>query len=307
MFLSKVWRLLDATEILCCYSRKTKLNLFCTFVHRDEKQHVSFMENQISKLLQQSISPDPNSRKEMQVKKLSVEGNIAVGKSTFLKLLSNTFQEWSFATEPLKKWQNVQSTSFQTMTSSKPPMDNLLQLMYDDPTRWSYTFQTFSCMSRFKIQIQPLSEQVLHQQEPVQIFERSVYSDRYIFAKTLYELQHLNEIEWTLYQEWHTFLIEEFSRRVALDGIIYLRASPEKCFQRLQKRARKEEKTLQCEYLEKLHDQHESWLTKKTTEVHFENMKNIPVLLLDVEEDFENNSAAGDDLNSRVKAFVAGL
>ncbi|NP_001085591.1 deoxyguanosine kinase, mitochondrial isoform X2 [Xenopus laevis] len=265
------------------------------------------MKSQTTKPLQQSISTNLSSNKEMQVKRLSVEGNIAVGKSTFLRLLSNTFQEWSFATEPLKKWQNIQSTSFQTTTSSKPPMDNLLQLMYDDPKRWSYTFQTFSCMSRFKIQIQPLSEPVLKQQEHVQIFERSVYSDRYIFAKTLYELQHLNEMEWTLYQEWHTFLIQEFSRRVALDGIIYLWATPEKCFERLQRRARKEEKTLQLQYLEKLHDQHESWLTKKTTEVSFENMKNIPVLLLNVEEDFENNSAAGDELNNRVKAFVAGL
>ncbi|OCT87596.1 deoxyguanosine kinase, mitochondrial-like [Xenopus laevis] len=263
------------------------------------------MESQTTKPLQWSISTNLSSNKEMQVKRLSVEGNIAVGKSTFLRLLSNTFQEWSFVTEPLKKWQNVQ---FQTTTPSKPSMDNLLQLMYDDPKRWSYTFQTYSCMSRFKIQIQPLSEQVLkEQQESVQIFERSVYSDRYIFAKTLYELQHLNEMEWTLYQESHTFLIQEFSRRVALDGIIYLRATPKKCFERLQRRARKEERTLQLQYLEKLHDQHESWLTKKTTEVHFENMKNIPVLLLDVEEDFKNNSAAGDEFNNRVKTFVAGL
>ncbi|CAJ0953304.1 unnamed protein product [Ranitomeya imitator] len=168
-------------------------------------------------------------------------------------------------------------------------VDNLLQLLYDDPARWSYTFQTLSCMSRFRAQIEPPPEHLLKQREPVQIFERSVYSDRFVFAKALFELGHLNEIEWTLYQDWHSFLIEEFGKKAALDGIIYLRASPGKCFERLQKRARKEEKTVTQDYLKKLHDQHESWLVEKSTEVHFQHIRDTPVLVLDVDEEFEDN------------------
>ncbi|KAG8439421.1 hypothetical protein GDO86_005580 [Hymenochirus boettgeri] len=301
MFLSKVWRLLDATETHCYISQKTKLNLFCTFVYRGKNEQINLMANKIVKPLLRCIAKDVKSNKGIQVKRLSVEGNIAVGKSTFLRLLSSTFQEWSVVTEPLKKWQHIHNSTLDTQISPKPAMNNLLQLMYDNPSRWSYTFQTVSCMSRFKTQLEPIPEKLLSQQDPVQIFERSIYSDRNIFAKTLFELNHLNAMEWTMYQEWHSFLLQEFSKRVVLDGIVYLRASPEKCFERLHRRARSEEMTVQLEYLEKLHEQHEKWLTKET------DVNSIPVLVLDGEEEFENNARASDVLSSKVKAFIAGL
>ncbi|XP_077121744.1 deoxyguanosine kinase, mitochondrial-like isoform X1 [Ranitomeya variabilis] len=234
------------------------------------------------------------------VKRLSMEGNIAAGKSTFLRMLCAAQREWTLVSEPLGKWQHVHSASHQDV-------DNLLQLLYDDPARWSYTFQTLSCMSRFRAQIEPPPEHLLKQREPVQIFERSVYSDRFVFAKALFELGHLNEIEWTLYQDWHSFLIEEFGKKAALDGIIYLRASPGKCFERLQKRARKEEKTVTQDYLQKLHDQHESWLVEKSTEVHLQHIRDTPVLVLDVDEEFEDNPLVSEHLCNKVKEFVVSL
>lgn len=55
---------------------------------------------------------------------------------------------------------------------------NLLQMMYQEPTRWSYTFQTFSCISRLKAMLEP-PPQLPGTPHPVRVFERSVYSDRY--------------------------------------------------------------------------------------------------------------------------------
>lgn len=56
---------------------------------------------------------------------------------------------------------------------------NLLQLMYQEPARWSYTFQTFSCISRLKAMLEPPPEQLPTTPHPVRVFERSIYSDRY--------------------------------------------------------------------------------------------------------------------------------
>ncbi|CAH2277548.1 deoxyguanosine kinase, mitochondrial isoform X1 [Pelobates cultripes] len=295
----RIGRLLESSQVpvRCYFSQKAKLNLFCTFLHRLEKRNIVCMAKNTIK----PDSTDPISSEGMAVKRLSVEGNIAVGKSTFMKLLSSFFQEWELVTEPLRKWQHVQDSA------PHGGMDNLLQMMYDDPSRWSYTFQTVSCMTRFKTQIEPLSKQLLSLREPVQVFERSIYSDRYVFAKCLFELGHFNSIEWTMYQEWHSFLTREFAERVHLNGIIYLQATPEICFERLKKRARKEEKTVQLDYLQKLHEQHENWLIKKTTNVHFEHVKNIPVLILDVNEDFENNPLASQRLATKIKNFLAVL
>lgn len=51
-------------------------------------------------------------------------------------------------------------------------------MLYREPSRWSYTFQTYSCLSRLKAQLEPLAAQTPKTQEPVLVFERSVYSDR---------------------------------------------------------------------------------------------------------------------------------
>lgn len=299
MFITKIRVLLNTAKAHCNF-RKPDTGLFTTFIQMEGKEDRSTMSKKSLKPQHRPQCAAYSSRKEVTVKKLSVEGNIAVGKSSFLRILASAYQEWSFMGEPLKKWQHVHS-------SSSHGMDNLLQLMYDNPARWSYTFQTLSCMTRFKTQIDPFSEQLLKQQEPVRIFERSVYSDRFIFAKTLYELGHINEMEWSMYQEWHTFLLQEFRERAALDGILYLRATPTKCFERLQKRARKEEETVTQQYLQKLHDQHEGWLINKNTSVPFANISNIPVLILEVDEDFEDNPLVSQHLLNKVKDFIVSL
>ncbi|XP_069350324.1 deoxyguanosine kinase, mitochondrial isoform X5 [Eulemur rufifrons] len=99
-------------------------------------------------------------------RRLSIEGNIAVGKSTFVKLLTKTYPEWHVATEPVATWQNIQAAGAQKACAAQS-LGNLLDMMYQEPARWSYTFQTFSFMSRLKVQLEPFPEK-----NPVQIFER---------------------------------------------------------------------------------------------------------------------------------------
>ncbi|KAM4577716.1 deoxyguanosine kinase, mitochondrial [Odontesthes bonariensis] len=243
------------------------------------------------------------------VKRVSIEGNIAVGKSTFAKLLQSASPNWEVAAEPVSKWQNIESgTSKNPDVPPQSTASNLLQMMYQDPQRWSYTFQTYSCMSRLRTQLQPPPARLLNSEgASVQVYERSVYSDRYIFALNMFELGCINATEWAVYQDWHSLLVEQFGHQVELEGIIYLRASPEKCMERLKRRGRSEEREVQLDYLDKLHVQHERWLVEKSTEIHFEKLKNIPVLQLDASVEFLTDPEVREQFVTQVKSFFNAL
>ncbi|XP_078530913.1 deoxyguanosine kinase, mitochondrial-like [Lissotriton helveticus] len=301
MYFSNSWMLPKTVPQLSIIFPKVQKYLFSAVPFYSQGDAVAALTPNTVRYLNTTDIMTSSSFTSPSVKRLSIEGNIAVGKSTFLTLLGKTFQGWHMVTEPVTKWQNIQGSGDCSKTA------NLLQMVYQDPSRWSYTFQTFSCMGRLKAQLEPFSEHLMKVQNPVQVFERSVYSDRYVFAKNLFDLGHMSEIEWTIYQDWHSFFLQQFKDRVALNGILYLQATPEKCYERLRQRGRSEEEQVELEYLKKLHVQHEDWLIKKSTEVHFENIQNVPVLVLDVNKDFKGNLEEEEILTDKVKTFLTNL
>ena len=168
------------------------------------------------------------------------------------------------------KWQKIVGT------------ENLLENFYRDTPRWAYTFQSYAFITR-------IMEQEVHAQqyqEPIQILERSVFSDRHCFAKNCYETGFMTELEWQLYRDLFTWLVDNYVIRP--HGFIYLRADPTICHQRLTKRNRHEESGVSLEYLERLHQKHEDWLINKMDVAPY--VKDIPVLTLDCNQDFENSS-----------------
>ncbi len=200
-------------------------------------------------------------------KAIIVEGNIGAGKSTFLRLIKELL-DVQVVYEPHEQWQNVQG-------------ENLLDAFYTDTNRWAYTFQSYAFITRIMAQeaADKQSEKLLH------ILERSVYSDRYCFAKNAFEMGTMTSLEWKLYKDWWGWFVKDYTKKPT--GFIYLQTPAEVCYQRLLKRARSEEASVPLHYLQALHQKHENWLIDKQGVEDY--IKDVPVLVLDCSQDFEEN------------------
>ena len=212
-----------------------------------------------------------------------IEGNIGAGKSTFLRFVANDLPVQPVF-EPHQKWQNVGGTY------------NLLEQFYNDTSRWAYTFQSYAFVTRIMAQ----QEATMQFPSSTQVLERSVYSDRYCFAKSAYENGNMSALEWKLYQEWFSWLVDNYVPQPA--GFIYLQTQPEICFERLQKRSRHEEQGVPLSYLKQLHAKHDAWLVQK--EGISNRLAQIPVLVLECNKDFEADAKVRKELISAVSDFV---
>ncbi|XP_010477523.1 PREDICTED: uncharacterized protein LOC104756611 [Camelina sativa] len=176
-----------------------------------------------------------------------VEGNISVGKTTFLQRIANETIELrdlvEIVPEPIDKWQDVGPDHF-----------NILDAFYAEPERYAYTFQNYVFVTRL-MQEKESSSGV----KPLRLMERSVFSDRMVFVRAVHEAKWMNEMEISIYDSWFDPVVSCLPGLVP-DGFIYLRASPDTCHKRMMLRKREEEGGVSLKYLQDLHEKHESWL-----------------------------------------------
>lgn len=220
--------------------------------------------------------------------RIALEGNIAAGKSTYLNMLKTNYSV-ACVDEPVSKWQNVSSEG------GKVVGGNLLDRFYKDPKRWAYTFQTYAFLSRMEAHLKAF-ESI---DAEIVVMERSILSDKHIFATNCWKQGLFSELEWSIYCEWHGWIVSQFSSK--LDGIVYLRTHPDTCLRRLLNRGREEEKAVPLQYLEELHDRHEEWLMRDVSE-------DLPlVLVLECDVDFQEDETQFKGLLDKTSLFFSEI
>ena len=205
-----------------------------------------------------------------------VEGNIGSGKSTFLKKLATEFK---VVQEPVDEWSRMRNANGK----------NILEEFYEDPKRNAYLFQSIAFRSRVKNITDIDADDV--------IVERSIYTDRMVFAEVCKEEGNINDIEWDDYTSWFDFVVKHIGFKPK--GFIYLRTEPEKSYERINIRNRSGESKISMDYLQKLHHRHDRWLCPESSRA-----ATVPILVLDVTEEFESNPEHLERMIRKVRDFV---
>ena len=192
----------------------------------------------------------------------SVEGNIGSGKSTLVKMLKEHLKkikntEVIYLPEPVAEWESIKDSDGK----------NAIEKYYENPDKYAFSFQMMAYISR----IHQLRETLHTNNNVIIICERSVFTDKEIFAKMLHDDGKIGEIEYNIYCKW----FYEFVKDIPVGGLIYVKTNPEICERRVIKRNRKGE-TIPLVYLQNCHKYHEDWL----------NNESLPVLKLDGDNDF---------------------
>ena len=209
---------------------------------------------------------------------ISLDGNIGAGKSTLLAEIRNRIHDIHLVDEPVGQWtalKNKEGTS-------------LLELFYEDKKRWAYTFQNCAILTRLK-NIKDVVESLdPTEKQPVIITERSVLTDKYVFAEMLRDAGYMDPLEWELYDNW----FQIFSKQYPVSGIIYLSTGSGTSKERIHIRNRKGEESIDLDYLESLEKQHNKWISNT----------NLPILTLSTEpgESLETNM-------EKIKDFIGSL
>jgi deoxyadenosine/deoxycytidine kinase len=195
---------------------------------------------------------------------ITIEGNIGVGKSTFVDIIKSHILNSEIVYEPVEIWKKLQDTDG----------SNILQKFYQDIPRWAYSFQNLACITRMT----KIEDTIKNSTAKYIFLDRSLGTDKNVFEKMLYDSGKISEIEHQMYNLWCDFYYK-YVRSELENIIIYLKCNPETALKRIQKRGRIEENNISIEYLNSLHKYHESWLTNP----------NLNVIVIDCDKDFEND------------------
>jgi deoxyguanosine kinase len=231
------------------------------------------------------MSNNLQSKKNM-VTLVSFDGNIGSGKSTMMKKTREYYKNHAnviFAEEPTEKWRLIKDKNGNEM----------LKLFYQDQEKHAFKFQIMAFVSRLSglreiVRANPGKDIII-------ITERSLYTDKEIFAMMLYDQGKMSDVEYQIYM----LLFDEFASEFEVNKVIYVKTDPVKCHERIHLRAREGEELIPLAYLEECHKYHEQFL--KWDRGYFKEQ-----LVLDGNQDIYQNATLADDWMRQIDALIQG-
>ena len=227
-----------------------------------------------------------------QIQIISIEGNIGSGKSTLLANLKKHFKKNKhvvFLKEPVDEWSKIKDENNIT----------ILEKFYIDQEKYSFPFQMMAYISRLKLLKDSIKEikdtENDFETKYVIITERSLYTDKMVFAKMLYDTGTIEYINYQIYLNW----FNTFADDLPVNKIIYVKTEPEICHQRITERHRDGEDNIPIDYLKSCSKYHDNMLDKNLSECVCKDQ----IVLNGNNNIYENESILNEWINS-IQKFI---
>jgi deoxyadenosine/deoxycytidine kinase len=170
----------------------------------------------------------------------------------------------------------------------------MLKKFYANQEKYSFAFQIMAYISRLTILRQTIKN-IIHDKinQYIIITERSLYTDKHVFAKMLYDQGKIEDVCYKIYLN----LFEEFVNDFPINYVVYVNTNSEKCYQRIHKRARDGEEVIPLTYLTDCHNYHEIFLDEHT------GIKSIKLILNGNVDIYENDKIL-EEWISQIHTFI---
>jgi len=201
---------------------------------------------------------------------IAIGGNIGSGKTTLTGLLAKHYNY---------------KPQYEVVDNNPYLID-----FYDDMQRWAFNLQIYFLNTRFEqaVKIKNGSENVIQ--------DRTIYEDANIFAANLHSMGLMSGRDFDTYLSIFNLMSTMIT---APDLLIYLRASVPTLVNQIQKRGRKYESTIRLDYLQKLNERYEKWISE---------YKLGKILIIDVDQhQFVDNSEELSFIIDKINAEINGL
>ena len=213
---------------------------------------------------------------------VSFDGNIGSGKSTNVKDIAKYYEDKGrtdihFIQEPVDAWNSV-------VDANGVP---ILVNYYKDKKKYAFRLQMLAYISRLSL----LRDAVKKGYKYI-ITEGCVSTDKNVFTKMLYDTGDIDHDEYIIYNQW----FNEFISDVPVGAIVYIKASPDVCLQRVNIRAREGE-NIPIEYLQECDRYHNEWIYSES----------IPKLIIDANIDFNTNPERKIEILETINKFITTL
>ena len=201
---------------------------------------------------------------------IGIAGNIAVGKTTLTKMISERLGWRPF-------FESVDDNPY-------------LSDFYSDMKRWSFHLQIYFLSRRFR------THREMSEGNVPSVQDRTIYEDVEIFAQSLHEMGNMSQRDWVNYRA----LFDEMTaylRKPTL--IIFLKATTDSLLTRLKKRGREYEKSVSAEYLHSLNIAYARWINRAKLEF---NVMTVDTDNFDVYKDKDRLEQLIQDVAQRCEA-----